>query len=179
MCLTLRSNSSLLHLLRWQVDSLLLCHLGSPKSTILQFKKRTKICKIKIQVLCCLVAKVMPDSFVTLWTVACQAPSSVLGISQARILEWVAISFSRGSSWPRDQTCISCTAGGFFIIESPGKPTSTIFIGKRKKPLCKWTHAVQIHVFWGSLAIYKERKIKKYFAVKRRVFIGSSFCVNA
>ena len=35
--------------------------------------------------------------------------SSVHGISQARILEWVGISFSRGSSWPRDQTCISCT----------------------------------------------------------------------
>ena len=34
--------------------------------------------------------------------------SSAHGISQARILEWVAISFSRGSSWPRDRTCISC-----------------------------------------------------------------------
>ena len=34
--------------------------------------------------------------------------SSVHGIFQARILEWVAISFSRGSSWPRVQTCISC-----------------------------------------------------------------------
>ena len=34
---------------------------------------------------------------------------SVHGISQARILEWVAISFSRGSSQPRDQTCVSCT----------------------------------------------------------------------
>ena len=34
--------------------------------------------------------------------------SSVYGILQARILEWVAISFSRGSSWPRDQTPISC-----------------------------------------------------------------------
>ena len=34
--------------------------------------------------------------------------SSVHGISQARILEWVAISYSRGSSWPRDQTHISC-----------------------------------------------------------------------
>ena len=33
---------------------------------------------------------------------------SVLGISQARKLEWVAISFSRGASWPRDGTCISC-----------------------------------------------------------------------
>ena len=35
-------------------------------------------------------------------------------ISQARILEWVAISFSRRSSEPRDQTWVSCTAGGFF-----------------------------------------------------------------
>ena len=38
--------------------------------------------------------------------------SSVHGILQARILEQVAISFSRGSSWPRDQTSISCS---FFI----------------------------------------------------------------
>ena len=39
----------------------------------------------------------------------CSLPgSSVHGISQARILEWVAISFSRGSSWPRDWTHISC-----------------------------------------------------------------------
>ena len=34
--------------------------------------------------------------------------SSVHGIFQVRILEWVAISFSRQSSWPRDWTCISC-----------------------------------------------------------------------
>ena len=34
--------------------------------------------------------------------------SSVHGISLARILEWVAISFSRGSSWPRVQTRVSC-----------------------------------------------------------------------
>ena len=41
--------------------------------------------------------------------VGVSASASVLpvNISQARILEWVAISFSRGSSWPRDQTCIS------------------------------------------------------------------------
>ena len=40
--------------------------------------------------------------------------SSVHGISQARILEWVAISFSRGSSQPRDQIWVSCIAGRFF-----------------------------------------------------------------
>ena len=42
--------------------------------------------------------------------------SSVHGILQARILEWVAISFSRGSSWPRDQTWDSSTAGRFFTV---------------------------------------------------------------
>ena len=50
--------------------------------------------------------------------------SSVHGISQAGILEWVAISFSRRSSWPRDQTCVSCLAGGFFNTEPSGKETS-------------------------------------------------------
>ena len=38
--------------------------------------------------------------------------SSDHGISQARILEWAAISFSRGSSWPSDRTRVSCVAGG-------------------------------------------------------------------
>ena len=43
--------------------------------------------------------------------------SSFHGILQARSLEWVAISVSRGSSRPRDWTRISCTAGGFFTTE--------------------------------------------------------------
>ena len=42
--------------------------------------------------------------------------SSVHGILQARILEWVTITFSRGSSQPRDQTWVSCIAGRFFTI---------------------------------------------------------------
>ena len=56
----------------------------------------------------------------------CGSPgSSIHGIFQARILQWVTISFSRGSSWPRDPTevsCSSCIVGGFFISEPPGKP---------------------------------------------------------
>ena len=50
--------------------------------------------------------------------------SSVHGIFQARILEWVATSFSRGSSQPRDWTCVSCvscTAGEFFVTELSGE----------------------------------------------------------
>ena len=38
----------------------------------------------------------------------------VHGILQARILEWVAFPFSRGSSWPRNRTGVSCIAGRFF-----------------------------------------------------------------
>ena len=47
----------------------------------------------------------------------CSPPgSSIHGILQARILEWVAISFSRGSSWPRDRTEVSCIAGRWFNL---------------------------------------------------------------
>ena len=42
--------------------------------------------------------------------------SSVLGILQARILEWVAISSSKESSWDRDWTQFSCIAGRFFTV---------------------------------------------------------------
>ena len=42
--------------------------------------------------------------------------SSVHGILQARILEWVAIPFSKGYSWSRDRTWVSCIAGRLFTI---------------------------------------------------------------
>ena len=42
--------------------------------------------------------------------------TSIRGILQARILEWVAISFSRGSSQPRDRTRVSCNAGRHFTL---------------------------------------------------------------
>ena len=52
----------------------------------------------------------------------CSPPgSSVHGIPQAGILEWVASSFSRGASQIGDHTCVSCTTGGFFTTEPPGK----------------------------------------------------------
>ena len=47
----------------------------------------------------------------------CSLPGpSVCGILQARILEWVAISFSKGTSLSRDQTWVSCMAGCFFTV---------------------------------------------------------------
>ena len=52
--------------------------------------------------------------FVTVWTVA--SDPYVHGILQARKLEWVAIPFSRGSSWLRDQAQVSCIAYRFFTV---------------------------------------------------------------
>ena len=48
--------------------------------------------------------------------------SSVHGIRQARILQWIPISFSRGFSWPGDQTRIFCIGRQIFTTEPPGKP---------------------------------------------------------
>ena len=48
--------------------------------------------------------------------------SSVHGVLQARILEWVSIPFSRGSFQSRDRTRDSWIAGGFFTTDPPGKP---------------------------------------------------------
>ena len=58
----------------------------------------------------------------------CSPPGfSVHRIFQARILEKVVISSSRGSSWPGDRTHISCIAGGFFTVEPSGKPYTYIY----------------------------------------------------
>ena len=60
----------------------------------------------------------------------CSPPgSSVHGILQARILEWVAISSSRGSSWPRDWTQVSCIAGRLFT-DWPGDPRKDVTVLK-------------------------------------------------
>ena len=60
------------------------------------------------------------------YPVDCSPPGSpVHGISQARILEWVAISSSRGSSWPRDRThisCVSCTEVDSVLLKHWGSP---------------------------------------------------------
>ena len=71
------------------------------------------------------------------------------GISQARILEWVAMPSSKDSSQPRDQTCvsyISCISGGFTIVP-PGKQWSYIAaINKNKET---WLSFPEIHALIG------------------------------
>ena len=78
----------------------------------------------------------------------CSPPgSSVHGISQVRILEWVAISFSMGSSQLRDQTCVSCFAGGFFTTEPPGKNRTEFLLPNtascRPNKNTEWTSTIQ------------------------------------
>ena len=70
------------------------------------------------------IALVLLFSHVQLFPMDCNLPGfSVHGISQARILEWVAVFFSRGSSQPGDQTEVSCLEDGFFTTEPPGELT--------------------------------------------------------
>ena len=59
--------------------------------------------------------------------------SSVCEILQARILEWVALSFSRVPSQPRDWTQVSCIAGSSLPSEPPGKPNKSEARNKQYK----------------------------------------------
>ena len=96
----------------------------------------------------------------------CSPPGpSVHGILQARMLEWVAMPFSRGSSRPRDQTPVSCIAGRFFTIWA----TSPIVTGNRSTShfssfsfyfmhleallLCACTFRIFISFWWINLFI--------------------------
>ena len=64
-----------------------------------------------------LLAKLLQSCLPLCDPMDCNPPgSSIHGIVQARILEWLAISFSRGSSQPRNQTQVSHTGSGFFTI---------------------------------------------------------------
>ena len=110
------------------VQSSLFLETASPTWTPLPpppFFLQSPFLKLKCVCVCVCVhaCSVMSDS---LQPMNCSPPaSSVHGILQARILEWVAMLSSRGSSRPGDQThvsCVSCIAVGFFTTESLGKP---------------------------------------------------------
>ena len=102
---------------------------------------------------CCAVCLVT-QSCLTLWDpMDCSLPGfSVHGILQARILEWVAISSSRGSSQQRDRTCISCVSEFFThstfreaLWETSSSPKIIFHIAWAKharKELCRTTEPV-------------------------------------
>ena len=75
---------------------------------------------------------------------------SVHEILLERILEWVIISSSRGCSWPRDQTCISCvfciTGGFFFVDQGSPWPSTPIHIKIHLRTLPPWLSIVVVSV---------------------------------
>ena len=80
----------------------------------------------------CSVNSVVFNSLATPWTVA-HSGFSVHVILQARILEWVAMSPSRGYSWPKDRTQVSNTAGILYPLSHLGSPPKAY--GKLTVPL--------------------------------------------
>ena len=98
--------------LLWQVDSL------PPDSQEIPLSPFLIKCKIKDTKKSHSVLALVSQSRLTLCDpIFCSLPgSSVYGILQARILEWVAIPFSRGSSQPRGWIQVSCIAGRFFTV---------------------------------------------------------------
>ena len=85
-----------LHRLNWVIKEK---EYGSQHCSLLKWSEVTQLCLTLCDPMDCTILH-----------------SSVHGIFQARVLEWVAVSFSRGSSRPRDQTQVSCTVGRCFTI---------------------------------------------------------------
>ena len=116
-----------------------------------------------------IVVVVSVQSYVTVCNPmdCCPLDSCVHGILQARILEWVAIPFSRGSSQPRDRTQVSCIAGW----DERGMPCF-------EEPIAWWWSETLIpeyffavmfysirNVFFGRSNVYSKSKIRSWTAV--------------
>ena len=93
----------------------------------------------------------------------CSSPGSfVNGILQARTLEWVAISFSRGSSWLRDWTQVLCIAGRLFSIWVIRETLSSVQ---------SLSHVLLFAIPWiaarqASLSITNSRSLLKFMSIK-------------
>ena len=83
----------------------------------------------------------------------CSPPGfSVHGISQARILKWVAIPFFRVSSWPRDWTLVSCTEGRFSTIWATREANWGWWRCPRRQKGNPWLHLLKLRVSHASMA---------------------------
>ena len=87
----------------------------------------------------------------------CSPPgSSAHGISQARILGWVAISFFGGSSWPRDRTRVSCITSEFFTTEPWGQPSLVLVV---EYIFLTWLCVLLQHlIFWCKISSQGEKE---------------------
>ena len=96
--------------------------------------------------------------------------SSVHGILQARILEWVAVPFSRGSSWPRDWAWVSYIAGRFFTIWATRETPNTENVSlKPKKEVIQADLNYNI-LHFGSIKLDNANR-KPYFHFLHSLFL--------
>ena len=105
----------------------------------------------------------------------CSQPGpSVHGSLQARILEWVSIPFSRGSSQPRDQIWVSHITGRFFTMSHQGSPVCCLWANKYLEKLENYL-CWEVHIsFWTVFTSNKRRKIlgTVFTSNKRRKILG-------
>ena len=98
----------------------------------------------------------------------CSLPgSSVHGIFQARVLDWVAISFSRGSSWPRDQTQVSCIVGRCFTIWATREVPWDKLGGQKKKKKLDPSSSSSIHYQLIATSV-PSMKTSLFFSLKKK-----------
>ena len=116
----------------------------------------------------------------------CSPPgSSVYGILQARILEWVAMPFSRGSSWPRNWTQVSWIAGRFFTIWATREAQFT----KQKQT---YRLREQTFGYWGWGRVERRKRLRvcdwhvhiailkiKCLSMKKILYLSRDFILEA
>ena len=112
--------------LKLNSDLMKWCSCLKPSSKKIKNKKIKPSSRSLLYYVCLLVAQ----SCLTICnTLDCSLPRSYIHvISQARILEWLAIPFSRGSSRSRDQTQVSCIAGRLFTVWATREASTMLFI---------------------------------------------------
>ena len=114
-----------------------------------------ELCNGQSSMWSCMCAKSPQSCPTVLDTMDCSPPdSSVHGILQARMLELGALSFFRGTPRPRDRTCISYTAGGFFTTERPEKPNRFILFWQQQHTN-RLTKRLNIQLVFGLLYYMK------------------------
>ena len=152
-------------MLSWLNDNLTMCICPSGFSTAVSLT-RLHACMLSHQLcptLCNPMDYSLPDS-------------SVHGILQVRMIEWVDIPFTRGFSQPRDRThvsCVSCTASRFFTVESPGKPLTRL-----AKHLCALQTACRkTSRFWELCWAWPTRHLTWFSRLS--LFIASPFFWSA